>query len=197
MLYETIYAQLLVYNSVIHCNRLYSISCFRSLYLQNSITQQRICGLDFPPETISSPLSTKQMRSDLVSPARAGLLLGPRLSRFFSCVGLFESASGRGNLQAKLFWPPLIFLRLLFRSGTCLSFKDYWFWVIHLALSTGPGLFCRTGERGYSFVMLGPLVSGRTWCPSGLRPWPGSLHPVWRRPRRGPSSRDRTLALCW
>jgi len=81
------------------------------------------------------------MRSDLVSlPGSAFDLVGPRLSRFFSCIGLFGSASGRGDLQAELLWPPLISLGLLFRFSTHLSFTDYRFWVFRLALFSEPGL---------------------------------------------------------
>jgi len=53
-----------------------------------------------------------------------------------------------------------------------------WLWVFRLALSAGPGPFCRAEGRGFSSVALGTahFVSGVG--PSGLRPWSSPLRPV-------------------
>jgi len=62
----------------------------------------------------------------LISPTQATFdLVGLPLIKFFCCPKLFGTAFKRKDFQIKLFWPPLIFLKLLIRSGTRLSFINY------------------------------------------------------------------------
>jgi len=48
------------------------------------------------------------------------------INQVLLCPSLTGMTSKRKDLQAKLFWPLLIFLKLLIRSGTQLSFTNYW-----------------------------------------------------------------------
>jgi len=122
------------------------------------------------------------MSKNLISPTQASFdLVDPQLTEFFSCSNLSGTDFKRKDLQTKLFWPPLISLKLLIRPGTQLSFTDYWLTFALLCL-LDPVLSVRRKSKSPLPWCSKPLVSNRMLCLSGLHPWPSSLHPICRQP---------------
>jgi len=110
---------------------------------------------------------------NLISPTQpASNLVGSQLFKFFCCPNLFETASKKKELQTELFWPPLIFLKLLIRSGTSLSSTNSPLCSLDQVFSV------RQKSKGPLSWCSKSLVSNQTRCPSGLRPWLSLLHPT-------------------
>jgi len=99
------------------------------------------------------------MSENFDRPTEWGILVGPLSIKFFSCPNLFAIQKKRPLDRtilatfnfSKAF---VIFLKLLIRSGTLLSFPRYWLWVFRLALSAGPDPFCQTVRQRSSSVAL-------------------------------------------
>jgi len=109
-----------------------------------------------------------QPTTRLAVEGRLNPLSFPQSIKFFSCPNLFGTTSKRKDLQNELFWPPLIFLKLMIRSGTLSQTTDSR--SSALLYPMDPILSVRQKGKRFLPWCSKPLVSNQTQSPSELRP---------------------------